>query len=254
MRDSKQVVYRGLVKVASYQAPLLPEGSFETVKLIQERVRECETKGVSVLCCPEAILGGLADYSENPARIAIRTDGSQLESVLAPLASDTVTVIVGFTELGLDGALYNAAAVFHRRQIAGLYRKIYPALRRSLYKAGCETPVFRANGLTFGIVICNDSNYPLAGQMVEAGATAFFIPTNNGLPNARTSKEVKAAARSADVRLATENQCWAIRADVAGRNGILTGFGCSEIVDPHGNIVREAQLGQPDLLVADIDV
>jgi len=66
--------------------------------------------------------------------------------------------------------------------------------------------------------------------------------------------EVRAAARSADVRLATENRCRVVRADVAGRNGTLTGFGCSEIVDPYGNIVREAQLEQPDLLVADIDV
>jgi predicted amidohydrolase len=242
------------VKVAAYQAPLLPEGSFEAVELIQERVRECETKGVSVLCCPEAILGGLADYSENPGRIAIRTDGSQLESALAPLASDTVTVIAGFTELGLDGALYNSAAVFRRGQVEGLYRKIHPALRRSVYQAGVETPVFRANGLTFGIVICNDSNYPLPLQMANAGATAFFIPTNNGLPNARATQEGRAAARSADIRLATENRSWAIRADVAGRNGILTGFGCSEIVDPYGNVVREAQPGKPDLLVADIDI
>jgi predicted amidohydrolase len=89
--------------------------------------------------------------------------------------------------------------------------------------------------------------------MADAGATAFFIPTNNGLPNGRASQEVKASARSADIRLATENRCWAIRADVAGRNGILTALGCSEIVDPYGNVVREGQPGQPDLLVADVD-
>jgi len=105
------------MKVAAYQAPLLRGGSFDAVHLIQERVRECETKDVSLLCCPEAILGGLADYSENPAQIGIRTDGGQLESVLTPLASDTVTIIVGFTELGRDGAFYNAAAVFQRGQL-----------------------------------------------------------------------------------------------------------------------------------------
>src|SRR5215470_6062320 len=49
------------------------------------------------------------------------------------------------------------------------------------------------------------------------------------------------------MRLATENRCWAIRAEVAGWNGTLTGLGCSEIVDPYGNIVGEAQLGRPDL-------
>ena len=42
--------------------------------LIHARVRECETEGVSILCCPEAVLGGLADYSENPAPFTIRSD------------------------------------------------------------------------------------------------------------------------------------------------------------------------------------
>jgi hypothetical protein len=52
--------------------------------------------GVSVLCFPEAILGGLADFSDNPGGIAIRTDDGQLTAVLDGLASDTVTSIVGF--------------------------------------------------------------------------------------------------------------------------------------------------------------
>ena len=58
------------MKVAAYQAPLLTAGSAEVIDLIQERVVWCESERVSILCCPEAILGGLADYSENPARLA----------------------------------------------------------------------------------------------------------------------------------------------------------------------------------------
>ena len=78
----------------------------------------------------------MADYSENPVRIASRTDDSQLESALAPLASDTVTVIAGFTELGPDGALSNSAAICQGGHVAGLYRKIHPALRHSVYQPG----------------------------------------------------------------------------------------------------------------------
>src|SRR5215471_12912833 len=168
------------MKVAAYQTPLLAEGSMDAIELMQQRVHECEANGISVLCCPEAILGGLADFSDNPGRFAIRTDYGQLASVLAPLASDRVTSIVGFTELGPDGALYNAAVVFERGGVAGLYRKIRPAIRRSVYAPGSETAVFRAGELVFGIMICNDSNYPeLAPRMAAQGATALFIPTNN---------------------------------------------------------------------------
>jgi hypothetical protein len=38
----------------------------EALGFIEARVRWCEAEGVSILCCPEAILGGLADYSTDP--------------------------------------------------------------------------------------------------------------------------------------------------------------------------------------------
>ena len=87
------------MKVAAYQAPLLAAGSLQAIDLVAERVAWCESEGVSILCCPEAILGGLADYAEYPARFAMRTDDGELAKVLAPLTSDSVTSIVGFTEL-----------------------------------------------------------------------------------------------------------------------------------------------------------
>jgi 5-aminopentanamidase len=120
------------MKVAAYQAPLLCAGSPAAIELIREQVRRCESEGVSILCCPEGILGGLADYSDNPSEFAIRTDNGQLDKVLMALASDTVTSIVGFTELADDNQLYNAAAVFHRCRASGLYRKLHPAIRREL--------------------------------------------------------------------------------------------------------------------------
>jgi predicted amidohydrolase len=243
------------MKVAAYQAPLLAEHSNESIGRMQQCVRDCETNGISVLCFPEAILGGLADFSDDPRGLAIRTSDGQLTAVLEPLASDTVTSIIGFTELSNDGALYNAAAVYERGRVTGLYRKIHPAIRQSLYSPGSETPVFRAGDLTFGIVICNDSNYPeLARCLTVQNAAALFIPTNNSLPNGRASLGLNAAARSTDVALATQHRIWVIRADIVGRNGKLTCFGCSEIVDPEGNVIQEARLERTDLLVAEIDL
>ena len=115
--------------------------------------------------------------------------------------------IVGFTEASSDGRIYNAAAVFHRGRVAGLYRKLYPAIRRSVYTAGSQTPVFRVGELTFGIVVCNDSNYSEPPTLMAAqGATALFVPTNNGLPNERAHSELVEAARNADIARAVENR------------------------------------------------
>jgi predicted amidohydrolase len=116
------------VKVAAYQAPLLPSGSMAAVSLIRERVAWCEAKGVEILCCPEAVLGGLADNAASPADFAIDVESGRLGALLAPLASDVVTTIVGFTEISGAGRLHNSAAVFHRGAVAGVYRKLHPAV------------------------------------------------------------------------------------------------------------------------------
>ena len=138
---------------------------------------------MEILCCPEAVLGGLADYAARPADIAIDVESGQLDAVLAPLASDTVTTILGFTEIAGTGHLYNSAAVFHRGAVVGLYRKLHPAIRKSIYRAGDRMPVFTVGGLTFGIVICNDSNYPEPARiMASQGATALFVPTQQRPP------------------------------------------------------------------------
>jgi len=71
---------------------------------------------------------------------------------LEPIASETVTTILGFTEID-DGRLFNSAAVVYKGSVTGVYRKLHPAINRSIYESGHDTPVFKANDLTFGIVI-----------------------------------------------------------------------------------------------------
>jgi predicted amidohydrolase len=225
----------------------------DILALIREQIDACESAGVEILCCPEGVLGGLADYAPRPAAIAIDVAGGQLNDVLAPLASDTVTTILGFTEIDALGRLYNAAAVFHRGSVAGLYRKLHPAINRSVYQPGDEMPVFTVGGLTFGIIICRDSNFTEpARTMASRGAAALFVPTNNGLPTPRASPTLVADARKADVARALENSLSVIRADVAGRTPELVSYGSSGIVDPDGTVLGSARLFCADLVVADI--
>ena len=251
-RSSRLRSRKDLVKVAAYQAPLLEVGSMDALALIRVRVEWCEVAGVEVLCCPEAVLGGLADHAEDPTQFAIAS--SRLNSTLAPLASETVTTIVGFTELGDGGQLYNSAAVFQRGSVTGLYRKLYPAINRSVYEPGQKVPVFQVGELTLGIVICNDSNYfEPARLMATQGATALFVPTNNGLPPKRASPGLLAEARNVDIARAVENSMWVIRADVAGRTDKLLSYGSSGIVDPDGMVMLSARHSPGDVIVAEIE-
>jgi predicted amidohydrolase len=219
---------------------------------IRTQIERCAAEGVSILCCPEAILGGLADYAEDPRLFAITT--ARLDSALAHLSSDVVTTIVGFTELADAGRLHNSAAVCHRGSVIGVYRKLYPAINRSVYEPGRDVPVFQVGALTFGIVICNDSNYCEPARLTAArGATALFVPTNNGLPPTKGGAGLIPESRRVDTARAIENSMWVVRADVAGGAGELSSWGSSGIVDPDGTVVQTARELSEDLIVAEID-
>ena len=240
------------MKLAAYQAPLLPGGSMAALDLIADRVKWCEPEGVDILCCPEAVLGGLADDAQCPADFAIDVESGQLETLLAPLASKSVTTIVGFTETVGDGKLYNAAAVFHDGRVLGIYRKRHPAIRRSVYSAGDQSPVFTVGALSFGIMICNNSNYPeLAADMAARGASVIFVPSNNSLPPERA--DVVAITRAVDIARARDNAVTIMRADVAGRTADRVSFGSSAIVDARGTVLRAAEALKEDILVAEVN-
>ncbi len=224
----------------------------DAVGLIRARIEQCEARGVEILCCPETILGGLADYSGSPRDIAVSLHADGLYRVLKNFPNSAVATIFGFTELSEDGKLYNAAVVFHRGAVIGVYRKFHPAMNRSVYTAGSTAPVFRVGARTFGIVICNDSNYPdPVAQLTASGATALLVPTNNGLPAERAHSEIAAKAREVDIALAVRYKLWVIRADVAGEAGGLTSYGSSEIVNPDGVVVQSARPMSEDLIITD---
>jgi len=127
-------------------------------------------------------------------------------------------------------------------------------LRQSVYRVGRHVPVFRVGPLTFGIAICNDSNFPeLATEMASRGATALFVPSNNALPPRKGGAELMTEARRVDVATAIANRMWVIRADVAGQTEALTSQGSSAIVDPKGTVVRSALPLSEDFIAAAIE-
>jgi len=242
------------MRVAAYQAPLQATRSPDILALIRKQIDWCESNDVEILCCPEAVLGGLADHAIERIHFAINVESRELTRVLAPLSSDSVTTILGFSEIDNKRRLYNSAAVFHKGSVVGIYRKCHPFINKSLYCAGSEAPVFKIGTLTFGIIICLDSNYAEpAATMIAKGALALFIPTNNGMPKERGGPKLVTQAREADVARAMENNVYVIRADVVGETDDLISYGSSGIVDPNGTVLQTASPLMSGLIVENIE-
>lgn len=227
------------MRVAAYQMPLSACHSAEAVHRISSSVRWCESNGVQVLCCPEGAIGGLADYCDDPSRIALRVDDGELLTMLAPVASELVTAIVGFTERGADGRLFNSAAILNGGKVIGVYRKLHPAINRSVYSPGYERPVFRVGRLTFGTLLCRDSTFSEpALTMAAKDASVLFVPTNTGLPAGKAGSKLLIETHACDVLRAKESVTTIVRADVVGSFGKLAAYGTSAITKADGSQVR----------------
>ncbi len=241
------------MKIAAYQAPYLEFGSFEIVELIRSQLTTCEAEEVTILCCPEAILGGLAHESdgESPADVALSVGNGELANVLDPLLGSKVHVIIGFTERDPSGAIFNSAAILTDGRITGVYRKVYPGYRTT-FRAGEDLPVFSKATTPFGIVICNDLWYvEPARVLAAAGAAVIFVPTNSGHPQSITSS-FRARGENLSVARAVENSVTIVAADIAGRRGDRVAHGFSCIIDPDGTVVARAEPLTPALLIAEV--
>ena len=94
------------------------------------------------------------------------------------VASEDILVVVGFVDRQDD--IYNAAAICHQGQVAGVYHKMYlPNYgvfdENRYFHAGCESPVFRWGEVTFGVNICEDIWYPGGPPQALLGGAQLII-------------------------------------------------------------------------------
>lgn len=244
------------MKVAAYQAPYLPFGSMEAVGLIGEQLAVCEAADVEILCCPEAILGGLAHESagQSPADVALSVEDGELAAVLDPILSTPVTLIVGFTEHDSSGYLFSSAAVITGGDLVAVYRKVYAGYR-TVIRSGTELPVFTRGATPFGVMICNDMWYLEPARILAArGAAIIFVPSNSGhLRSPETAEKLRPRSEHLPVARAVENTTTVVVADIAGSQGDRCALGGSRIVDPDGVMLAAASISAHELVVADVE-
>ena len=242
------------MRVAAYQAPYLPFGSWDAVDLIGSQLIACESAGVELLCCPEAIIGGLAHESagQSPRDVALTVD--ELRRLVAPLASSPVASVIGFTERGSDDAVHSSAALLADGDVRTVYRKVYPGYR-TVVSAGTDLPVVTLGDTLLGMMVCNDIWYVEPARVLAAkGAALIAVPTNSGhvKVDAPTSR-LRSRGETLPVARAVENTVTLVVADIVGEQDGRRALGCSRIVDPDGRVLAQAHPDETALVVADVE-
>ncbi len=204
--------------------------------------------GARVLVTPELSLTGYPPEDLLLRRGFYAKCDEAMDEVRRRTAALDVFVLVGLPIL--DGTLrYNAAQVIHGGEIVGEYRKHdlpnYDVFDEQRYFEPAATPlVFTVDGITFGVVICEDYWFQYApSASIAAGAQALLVLNASPYHLDKQHLRIDIARRNVTplgVPILSVNQ-------VGGQDELVFD-GVSFALDARGEIVAQGKSFEPDLL------
>ncbi len=241
---------------------------------IVELIREAADKGCGAVCLPELAVTAYTCGDLFGSRALIRAAEEALGRILEETKELDILCVLGIP-VAVEGALYNAAAVFHRGRLLGLPVKSFIPNYSEFYEARyfapapkpretvfCGQRVWLGGKLLFecenvpeliaGVEICEDlwGPEPPSAGLCKNGATLIF--------NSSCSDEVagKAGYRRDLVRMWSGHIIGAYVYSDAGQ-GESTGdmvFAGHDIIAENGAVLSESQLFDTGLIIAEVDL
>ena len=227
------------VRVATVQPPF-PEGEEGHHRMVERGVKLAEDAakaGAHIICLPE--LFGVFGLPEEAWPV-----GSERDDVLAKLTSlaqsHRVTVLYPTVEHAESQRFNTTWVIASDGSLSGCYRKVH--LTRSEREntrltPGNHFPVFEAQGLVFGIMVCYDVYFPESARILalKGGRVIFFPSLQRNATEALLSLQVR--SRVVDNSVYVVRSSYGHPADVPWNPGMMVGMSC--IVDWEGRIIAD---------------
>ncbi|WP_089103285.1 carbon-nitrogen hydrolase family protein [Streptomyces hyaluromycini] len=236
------------MRTALLQSSGRPGSTVENLKVLDETAGRAAAAGAALLVAPEMFLTGYA-IGDDIARLAEPADGDSADAIAELAHRHGLAIAYGYPERDGD-AVHNSAQLISAdgTRLAN-YRKshLFGGFERDHFTAG-DQPVVQAelNGLTVGIMICYDVEFPeLVRAHALAGTDLLLVPTANMHP-------FELVAESLVPVRAWENQMYVAYANRVGQEGEFEFFGLSALAGPDGVTRARAGRGE-ELVLADLD-
>ena len=244
------------MKIAAFQGRCHDGDVKANLAVARKTLREAAEAGADFLLMPEGYLGGYGTREVVEAT-AMTLDDPRVTRLVAETARNDVVLMVGLNERSGE-RIYNAELIAHQGALLGVYRKTMltrSGHREMGFATDFDAPVWRAKGITFGIIICADSSYIVVAQALWwQGAQVIFSPHYNYIPNDRMDAH-RIRVRNNHVGIAALLGVPVVRSNVVNWDRApRLGYGDSAIFGPDGEPLAEAGLFTETLLIADIDL
>ncbi|GAC1486297.1 MAG: NAD+ synthase [Ktedonobacteraceae bacterium] len=223
-------------------------------KQIVTSMRQAQEAGAHIVCFPELALPGYPpeDLLLKPGFVAANL--RKLDEIIeASKHMAGITAVVGFVDRDHD--IYNAAAVIHEGQLAGVYHKHYlPNYgvfdENRYFQAGRRAPIFLLHDIHVGINICEDIWYPTGPLTQQSHAGAEVIININGSPyyaGKGAVREEMISTRAAD------NGVIIAYLNLVGGQDELIFDGGSMVFNEQGSLIARGKQFTEDMLIVDVD-
>jgi predicted amidohydrolase len=214
------------------------------------RLEEAAAAGAELIVFPECALPGyMFESADEALPFAEEVPGPSTETLAEACRRLGTHVVCGLLEHD-NGRLHNAAVLVGPDGLVGTYRKTHlPFLGVDRFVVpGDELNVYDTPLGRIGLEICYDLRFPEATRTLALkGADIVAHPTNFPVA-ARAQTELITVARAA------ENRIYLLTANRVGQERWAAFCGWSQIVDPYGRRLAEADETGEALLVAEVEI
>ncbi|HKP67619.1 MAG TPA: nitrilase-related carbon-nitrogen hydrolase [Casimicrobiaceae bacterium] len=218
-------------------------------------IGDARAAGVRVLVFPELSLTGHGAGTDT-LRLALRRDDSMIAEIAA--ASGPMCTVFGLIEEAPAARFFNTAIAVRDGAAVAIHRKINLATYGRLddgkhFGAGPKVGTFDINGWHASVLICADLwNPPLVHLAALQGATVLLAPISSAAEAVGGDFD-NPGGWDINVRFhALTYGLPIVMANRVGREGDLTFWGGSRIVDPFGRTVAQAEREVETLVRASI--
>ncbi|MFH0179935.1 carbon-nitrogen hydrolase family protein [Streptomyces cacaoi] len=236
------------MRTALLQSSGRPGSVVENLKVLDEAADRAAAAGAGLLVAPEMFLTGYA-IGDDIARLAEPADGESADAVAEIAGRHGLAIAYGYPERAPE-AVYNSAQLISAdgSRLAN-YRKthLFGCFERDHFRPGGQ-PVVQAelNGLTVGLMICYDVEFPENVRAhALAGTDLLVVPTAQMHP-------FQFVAESVIPVRAFENQMYVAYVNRVGQEGEFEFVGLSTLAGPDGVARTRAGRGE-ELVFADAD-
>lgn len=217
----------------------LPGAKPENLAKAREMTLAARPDPNSLVLFPEMFATGYGTGTESP----------EVPGFLQQLANDTGCIMIGGGMVRANGITTNHVGIYapgQTNEIAG-YNKMHPFFpEQGTFTAGQDVTLYKISDFVVSPTICFDLRFPeLYRDAVKAGAILFTVQA--AWPEARINHwNTLLKAR------AIENQAYVAAVNCVSPDGKYTGN--SQIINPQGEVIAQAESGKECVISASLDM